>query len=560
MNVATALLRRLRAIGIEHIFGIVGREASAISFNEIPDIHFVLTRHEFTAGVAACSMSRFTGTPQVSFATIGPGAANLMTAVATATLDRYPLIAIVAHHETYEIAHNNAHQCIDSVSMAKPISKYAHLVTGPDDLFTSLDRALNIAQTPPAGPAFLAVPIDILAAPARARMAYEKPSSAPVAPSSATVDGPPSPDLRKIVAALRSCSNPIIAVGDAALKSGLTPDIVRMAERSNIPVVTTYAAKGALPGEHPLDYGAITPYMDSILEFPALDTLFEPIDFVLLICYDPAEHLYPRLWTRGRQKTVARLSDHKDDSGLSVFDIDAVHPLREAIDFIAGNSAGTRREPHSIDKLRDRIDELFNDSEELPIGVKPTQVLRTLHEHLEGFILASDVGLHRHVSALFFKASRPLDFVTSAGLSSFGTGMGLGIGAKLANPDRPVVIIAGDGGFHSVSGDLETVVRLGLDVLIIIMNNSASSLIQRYESLGNRPENPGITTFGTVDFAALAQANGCRGLRAESLAELRESIAIGTRSPGPTLVDVRIEYPDLYMNGYSTNYHTRQAQ
>ena len=483
-------------------------------------------------------------------------------------LDRHPLIAIAAQHETYEVAYNSAHQCIDSVSMAAPITKFSHEVKSVAELLPTLDIALETAMTPPMGPVFIAIPIDILKADLNSVLASRQHAMTVAQGRPRLTIGDdaaqtPSSDFAKlldIVHMLRSCEHPLLVIGDAAARAGHAPRIVSMAEHLNVPVVSTYAAKGLMPQDHPLNYGVITPYMDAILEYPAMDEIFGPVDFMLLIAYDTAEHLYPHLWARGRKKIVARLAEYPSPATSPIFDIDIVSSLSDAIDIIMSSSSASHRSPYSIARLREHLAKVQEDRSELPSGIKPNLVLQAVNEYLEGHILVSDVGLHRHISALFFRASRPLDFMTSAGLSSFGTGLGLGIGTQLANPDRKVVVLAGDGGFHSSSGDLETVVRLDLSLTILVLNNSASSLIQRYEAIGGHRANPAITHFGSVDFAALAEANGCRGVSAQNFEQLREVLVLAKCNRGPVLVDVQVRYPDLYVNEFETNYHAQDTE
>lgn len=554
MTIAEQIQNYLSEVGITHIFGIVGREASAISFDENSKTKFVLTRHEFSAGLAAISLSRFTKSPQVCFATIGPGTTNFSTALATAALDRYPLIAIVVQLETYEIDYNNAHQCIDGVSMFKSIVKFAHEIKTPEEVISTIDKAISMSMSQPIGPSFISIPIDILMSPSIKVNESDK-NINKVSYSFKQNDS--KKNLDEIIKTIETSKNPLLVVGDVALKLGCETAIKQLAENLNIPVISSYSSKGVLPPNHPLNYGAITPYMDSILKFPALQSIFSQPDFLLLLGYDLVEHLYPKLWNIGGPKKVARISPFPNNTPHALHpNIDVVCPLEEGLEYLNENTRKiAKKEVYDISDLRKRIKLMANDKAMNPKGVLPNQVLGVLNEHYNDYVLANDVGLHRHVSAIFYRANKPLDFVTSAGLSSFGSGLPLAIGAKIANPERKVVAITGDGGFHSNSGEIETVVRLGLQILILVFNNGQSGLIQRYQVMGKKKINKKITVFHSVDFTKLAEANHCQGIKIQNIKGLKPALKKADSYDGPTLIEIPIYYPNLYINKYTKNYH-----
>ncbi|MEI6528593.1 MAG: thiamine pyrophosphate-dependent enzyme [bacterium] len=207
----------------------------------------------------------------------------------------------------------------------------------------------------------------------------------------------------------------------------------------------------------------------------------------------------------------------------------------------------------NLETVRKQVNDISKDFKEHKEGMSPVQLLNTLNSHFNNdYILASDVGMHRHVSSIFFNAKFPEDFVTSPGLSSFGTGLPLGIGAKIVNPNRNVVIIAGDGGFHSSSGDIETVVRQKLKVLIIILNSSSNTLIERYELTGkDRVINRATTSFNYVNFVKLATANGCPAIRAKNIQQLKSALSIFDKSSQPLLIEIPVYYPKMYVNKFA---------
>jgi thiamine pyrophosphate-dependent acetolactate synthase large subunit-like protein len=552
------MLTTLSKLGVRKIFGIVGREADSIMFDECSEIDFVLTRHEANAGFMAVAASRFTGEPQVCFSTLGPGSTNLTTALATAMLDRYPLICIAAQIETHERAFNFAHQCVDGVAINRPVAKFSYEMTAEDDVADVLRKAFRAATEAPAGPAFISIPNDILkkhisddADSGASALSLSTPATEQLSPSNAQ-------RLAEAAELLNSSAQPLLVVGDAATRGGCTDLIADIARRCNIPVVSSYAAKGALPPNDPLYYGPITPHMDAVLEYPALEEVFAPVDSLLLIGYDVAEHLLPAVWSQGEPKTVIRMAEYENPTPEHVKpDLDlVVNSLRESLQVI-GKQLTVRNSRHPVDGLTAHIQRMAADRTTYGDSLLPQQVIGTLNDHHSDYILCSDVGYHRHVSALFFRANRPLDFVTSAGLSSFGTGLPFGIGAKLTNPEREVVVVAGDTGFHSSSAELETAARFGLKLTVIVYQNCKAGLIERYQQIGHGRINPAVLEYTQVDFAALAVANGCQGIKVANIAQLEPALKRADEFNGPTVIELPIDYPNNYVNAYTKNFHER---
>ena len=540
-RVSALLLERLRQHGIQHIFGVVGREASAILFNEVEEIDFILTRHEFTAGVMADVLARLTGRPQACFATLGPGMTNLSTGVATAALDRSPVIALCAQSESHDYFPNETHQCLDSVALMRPLVKYGAQLERPQDIIDLVDSAVGASRQEPVGPSFLSLPVDLLGATVEQVALPSLPPARPVG----SVDPRWRDLLPEITARLAEAEHPVLIAGTAAIRAGAADGIRALAERLQLPLITTYTAKGILPQNHPLNYGAVTGYMDGILGRPALSELFGPADLIIALGYDYAEDLRPSMWTRGTAKRVVRVAPVINPIPR-VFrpEIDVVADVREFVEALdQATAAAGPAVPHDISALRQAVTELLADARDYPDGMRGHQVVSCVNEALDGqghFV--SDIGFFRHYGALFARSDRPYGFLTSAGCSSFGYGLPAAMAAKIARPDEPVVVIAGDGGFHSNSADLETAVRLGLGIVIVVVNNSRNGLIELYQHLGHQRGHAPAVAFNDVDFVQLAQANGASGVRVGDRAGLLSAIQKGIEINRPYLIEVPIQY------------------
>ncbi|MEV6264125.1 thiamine pyrophosphate-binding protein [Streptomyces sp. NPDC051784] len=552
---AHALLKRLHEHGVETVFGVVGREAASILFDEAPGIDFVLTRHEFTAGVAADVLARITGRPQACWATLGPGMTNLATGVATSILDRSPVIALAAQSESHDIFPNDTHQCLDSVSVMRPMTKYAVELQRPDEITDLVDSAVAAAMTEPVGPSFISVPVDLLGADIDASVTHPA-ARTPSKPVGAVEAGWEAP-ADEAAALVAGAEHPVFVVGAAAIRSGAVPAIRALAERLDIPVITTYIAKGVLPHGHRLNYGAVTGYMDGILSFPALENLFGPADVIVTLGYDYAEDLRPSMWDRGGEKKTVRVSPTVNPiPRVYRPDVDVVTDVLAFVEHLDAATADTAaKTPHDITPLRERIAEFLADPTEYEDGMRVHQVMDSMNtvmaetaEAGEGTIV-SDIGFFRHYGVLFARADQPFGFLTSAGCSSFGYGIPAAIGAQMARPGQPTFLIAGDGGFHSNSADLETIARLNLPIVTVVVNNDTNGLIELYQNLGHQRSHDPAVKFTGVDFTELARANGVEAVRADTREDLLAALRKGAGLGRPFLIEVPVNY-DFTSGGF----------
>ncbi|MFB8773456.1 thiamine pyrophosphate-binding protein [Streptomyces broussonetiae] len=554
---AHALLGRLRDHGVEKVFGVVGREAASILFDEVEGIDFVLTRHEFTAGVAADVLARITGRPQACWATLGPGMTNLSTGIATSVLDRSPVIALAAQSESHDIFPNDTHQCLDSVAIIAPMSKYAVELQRPAEITDLVDSAVSAAMTEPVGPSFISLPVDLLgSAEGIDTAAALPPARTPVRPTGAVADGWQA-EADRAAELLAGAEHPVLVVGAAAIRSGAVPAIRALAERLNVPVITTYIAKGVLPHGHELNYGAVTGYMDGILGFPALESLFGPVDVILTLGYDYAEDLRPSMWQRGIEKKTVRVSPTMNPiPRVYQPTVDVVTDVLAFVEHLeAATASVAAKERHDITPLRERVATFLADPTVHDDGMRVHQVMDSMNTVMaetarpgEGTIV-SDIGFFRHYGVLFARADQPFGFLTSAGCSSFGYGIPAAMGAALARPDQPTFLIAGDGGFHSNSSDLETIARMGLPIVTVVVNNDTNGLIELYQNLGHHRSHDPAVKFGGVDFVALAQANGVEATKATDRQELLAALRKGAELGRPFLIEVPIAY-DFQPGGF----------
>jgi acetolactate synthase-1/2/3 large subunit/N2-(2-carboxyethyl)arginine synthase len=318
-------------------------------------------------------------------------------------------------------------------------------------------------------------------------------------------------------------------------------------EKFGVPVVSTLASKGALADGHDLAVGPVNRYLDGLLADTFMDQVFGDVDLVLLVGYDLAEDVKPVHWTRGRRGITTALVTPVPNpiSALVRTDLEVVGSVRQTLAALANaDFAGARRPaPAVVSKLQAARRQSGAEPAGGEATVAPEHIVRSARRALgpDG-VLVSDIGMHKQYAGLFSETTRPNTFLCSNGLGSFGFGIAAALGAQLACPDRRVVAICGDGGFLSNNQDLETAVRYGLPVVVVILKDGAFGLIKNYQIRGHARVHPPSVDFLATDFVQLARAHGCGALRAESTADVEPAIARALERREPTLVEIPVRY------------------
>jgi acetolactate synthase-1/2/3 large subunit/N2-(2-carboxyethyl)arginine synthase len=527
--------------GVEYVFGILGREAQAIRFDE-PGLKFILTRHEFTAGVACDSYARVTGKAQACFSTFGPGATNLSTGIASSFLDRSPMLALSAQIETGDAIYGHVHQCVDQVAMMRPITKYAAELESAVQIPAEVQKALSAAYSELLGPAYLSLPVDVLLADVADAEAHRIIESAGVI----TASVPPHAEdrtLREVHALLSHAQRAVAVVGNTVFRENAVTEFRAFVRKYNLPVVSSLASKGALPDSDPQNIGPVNRYLNGILKRDILDDVFGNTDLVLLIGFDIAEDVRPAMYSCGRPKTIVRLSSTPNLAMKSVkVNVDVVGDIKRTLARLGSSHFSATGSFWAGELTRDLRAWKMAAGEEVGPTMSPAPIIRAVRDVIgrEG-ILCSDVGLHKQYAGLMSETEEANTFLCSNGLGSFGSGLPLALGAKLARPAVPVAAVVGDGGFHSNSADLETLARHRIPVVVVVLNDSAFGMIKHYQIRGDQ-RSDNIVNLLPVNFAALAEANNCRGLKVTSNRSLRTELAAAVRANEPTVIEVPVDY------------------
>jgi acetolactate synthase-1/2/3 large subunit len=519
LTVARAIGDRLRAAGVRYVFGHPGGEVvDLIEGFRQAGLDFVLTKHETAAAFMAEAAATATGVPGVCLATLGPGATNLVTGVAHAYLDRAPVLAFSGQlpTERYEIA---THQRLDLRHLFAPITKWQATIA-PANAAAVVERALRVAHRPRRGPVYLEVPSDV---PMRETIDVALPRSA--------TDPVPAIDddaVRTAAALLRGSERPLLLVGMDANEDAMAGSLRRLAEAWSVPVMVSPKAKGIFREDHPLFVGTIEGLGTAYL-YDYVDTC----DLVLMVGFDPVE--FDRDWTA--RARIVHIGVVPNDDRYYGSEVEVVGPIDAALERLcASGDPKPKLAPDEIRAFRDAFAARVRPSS---THLTPQEVLAELRAALpEDALVTCDVGYNKAVTTQCWQSYRPRTFFLSNGLSSMGYGLPAALALRMAEPSRRVACVLGDGGFAMSMAELETGVRLGLGLLVVVLVDDALSQIRAGQE---RKGYPVIgTTFGSIDYAKLGDAFGVEAHVVTTAAECRDAF----RAPSndrPTLVAARID-------------------
>ena len=531
MKASDLFVKCLEAENVEYIFGIPGEETNdlTISISESETIKFILARHEQAAAFMADVYGRLTNKVGVCLATLGPGATNLTTGVASANMDRSPLLAITGQTEITKM-HKESHQNMDPVTMFTPITKWTWSIRDADGIPEILRRAFKIAAEEKKGATHLDLPVDV---------AKMESLLQPLSSKSGIVSGPTRSTLHDASKMILNSNAPVILVGNGCIRNNASNIIRRFANLTGFYSMNTFMGKGVISDNSPTHMGTI-----GIKESDYALHALKLADVVISIGYDLVEYS-PKNWNGSNLKKII----HIDSTSAEVDnyynpDIEISGDLNLTINLLMNSVKRYQNEiqTNSINKqeitlakarfrkIKKEVDwrvEQFMDDESYPI--KPEKLIHDVRNVLSSEdILISDVGAHKLWIAKIFKTYSPNTCIISNGFCSMGFALPGAIGAQLACPSRKVVAMCGDGGFLMNVQELETAVRLQLPIIVVVWCDSDLGVIstkQRLEFGRNV-----FTNFNNPDFVKLAESFGAKGYRVTSTDEFSYVLREATKS------------------------------
>ena len=530
MKASELFVRCLENEGVEYIFGIPGEENIDVMDALLEsDIKFVTVRHEQGAAFMADVYGRLTGKAGVCLATLGPGATNLVTGFADANMDRAPIIGIAGQGATTRM-HKESHQMLDLVNLFAPISKYSTEIIHADIIPEVVRKAFKDAQAEKPGGAFISVPENI----AGAELAELK---EPLKVQHAIVPAPPAQKISQAAQVVSDASYPIIMAGNGVLRGSASQQLVAFAEKLNIPVATTFMAKGAMPFSHPLSLGTV-----GLQAHDYVACGFDRADVILCVGFDMVEY-HPSSWHQNKDKKIVHIDQHYAEVDEHyILEVGVIGDIGQALDSIAAEA--TPQSESKVGSLRQVIVDELNDKEsDNSFPLKPQRILNDVRKGLANEdILISDVGAHKMWIARMYQAEAPNTCIISNGFASMGIGIPGAIAAKLVNPEKTVMTINGDAGFMMNSQEIETALRLNVSIIIMIWNDSKYGLIKWHQDKKfGRDSN---IDFNNPDFVKYAESFGAKGYRVESADELLPTIEKAIGDNTVVVIDVPVDYSE----------------
>ncbi len=529
MKAAELFVRCLENEGVENIFGIPGEENIDVMDALLDsEVRFITTRHEQGAAFMADVYGRLTGKAGVCLSTLGPGATNLVTGVADANMDHAPVVAIAGQAATTRM-HKESHQHLDLVNLFDPISKYSVQIREPEIIPELIRKAFKQAEAEKPGVSFIDFPENI------AKSAVEH--KAPLKVQRAMVPTPPAEKVKQAADILSQAKYPLVMAGNGVIRAGATDQLVAFVDRLNIPVATTFMAKGAVPSSHPLCLGAV-----GLQAHDYVACGFDRADVIICVGYDMIEY-HPYLWHPDKDRQII----HIDPAPAEVDEhyilaAGVIGNIGEALESIAGEAKP--REEFLAANLREMIvNELAEHAADTAFPMKPQKIIWDLRQALEPEdVVISDVGAHKMWMARMFQAERPNTCIISNGFASMGIGVPGAIAAKLVFPDRTAVTVTGDAGFLMNSQEIETALRIGTPIVILIWNDSEYGLIKWHQLRHfNRPSH---IDFNNPDLVKYAESFGAKGYRIESAADLVPTLKRAIADDTVVVIDCPVDYSE----------------
>ena len=547
MTGAQSLVRSLEHAGVDVVFGIPGG-AILPAYDPLLDseqVRHILVRHEQGAGHAAQGYAMATGRVGVCMATSGPGATNLVTAIADAYMDSVPIVAITGQVSSTAIG-TDAFQEADIVGITMPVTKHNYLVTDPDDIPRTIAEAFHIASTGRPGPVLVDVAKDAL----QAQTEFVWPEKLDL-PGYRPVTRPHGKQVREAARLVAQARRPVLYVGGGVIKSGASAVLHRLVELTGAPVVTTLMARGALPDSDPHHLG-----MPGMHGTVAAVTALQKSDLIISLGARFDDRVTGKLSTFAPGAKVVHADiDPAEISKNRTADVPIVGDAKEVISDLAaaiqheldsGATIDIAAWWRQLDSIRTTYPLGFTEPDDGSLS--PQYVIERL-----GQIAGPDttyvagVGQHQMWAAQFIRYERPGGWLNSGGLGTMGYAVPAAMGAKVGDPERTVWTIDGDGCFQMTNQELATCSIEGIPIKVALINNSSLGMVRQWQTLfyDERYSNTDLNTGLGVeahrrvpDFVKLAEAYGCVGLRCERPEDvdsvIEQAMAINDR---PVLID-----------------------
>jgi acetolactate synthase-1/2/3 large subunit len=541
MTGASSLVKALEASGVDVMFGIPGG-AILPAYDPIFDskIRHILVRHEQGAGHAATGYAQATGRVGVCIATSGPGATNLVTPLADAQMDSVPMVAITGQVASGAIG-TDAFQEADIRGITMPITKHSFLVTKPEDIARSIAEAFHIASTGRPG----AVLVDIAKDALQMQTEFNFPKSIELGGYNPKLEAP-AEAIRDAAALIAQSKAPVLYIGGGAIKAGAHKELLKLAELTGAPVVTTLMARGAFPDSHPQHLG-----MPGMHGTVAAVTALQKADLLITLGARFDDRVTGKLSTFAPGAKIIHADIDPAEIGKNRrADVALVGDLRLTIDALipALKSEFKKNQPD----ISAWLSQAYGWRTRFPLGydhptdgsVSPQYVIERIGK-MSGpdAIYVAGVGQHQMWASQFISYEKPRTWLNSGGLGTMGYAVPAAMGAKVGAPDTTVWAIDGDGCFQMTNQELVTCALNNIPIKVAVINNESLGMVRQWQTLfyNERYSNTELHSKRIPDFAKLADAMGCVGLTCDSTDDVDKTIAQAMEiNDRPVVVDFSV--------------------
>jgi acetolactate synthase I/II/III large subunit len=538
---AQAIVRSLELLGVDTIFGLPGG-AILPTYDPLMDstkIRHILVRHEQGAGHAAEGYASASGKLGVCIATSGPGATNLVTAIADAYMDSVPLLAITGQVASTHIG-TDAFQEADIVGITMPITKHSYLVTKAEDIPGVIAAAVQIATTGRPGP----VLVDVAKDAQNQKFDFSWPPKIDL-PGYNPVTKARGKQVAAAADLIMASKKPVLYIGGGSIRSGASPELLKIAALTGAPAVTTLMARGALPDSHPQNLGM--PGMHGTV--PAV-TALQKSDLLITLGARFDDRVTGDVKSFAREAKVIHIDIDPAEIGKIRFaDVPIVGDLKEVLAELNAELEQRNKKPDLaewwkfIEGLRERYPLGYTEPEDGMLS--PQYVIERIGD-ISGpeAVFAAGVGQHQMWSAQFIKYERPNSWLNSGGAGTMGYSVPAAMGAKVAQPERLVWAIDGDGCFQMTNQELATCTINKIPIKVAVINNSSLGMVRQWQSLfynsrySNTDLHTGSDSLMIPDFVKLADAYGCLGIRVEKKEDVDAAIKLAIETNDrPVVID-----------------------
>jgi len=530
MKASDLFVKALENEGVEYIYGIPGEEnLDFLNSLKYSSIKLIVTRHEQGAGFMAATYGRLTGKPGVCLSTLGPGATNLVTPAAYAQLGAMPMVMITGQ-KPIKKSKQGRFQIVDIVDMMRPLTKYTKQIVNGNNIPSVIREAFRLAVEERPGAVHLELPEDIASEDVEERIFQVNNVRRPTADETAVL---------RAVELIQKSKYPLLLIGAGANRKRTSIALGKFLEKTGIPFFDTQMGKGVIDERHPLFIGTA-----ALSEHDYLHCALNRADLIINVGHDVIEK--PPFFMEQNSRIVIHINFMSAEvDGVYFPQLEVVGDIATTIRYITAHIKKQSNWNFSyFEKIKIQIEQHVQEhSKDEKFPVMPQHLVSVVREIIPSDgIVTLDNGIYKIWFARNYYAKEPNTLILDNALAAMGAGLPSAIAAKIVFPKKKVIAVCGDGGFMMNSQEIETAVRLGLDLVVLILNDSAFGMIKwKQEAMGF--EDFGLD-FDNPDFIKYAESYGAIGQRVDSCKNLRNTLTKCLECKGVHIIDIPVDYTE----------------